>query len=101
VFAVGVATTGEPLAELKLAAGLHVYVPAPLTLSVALVAVQIVFEVALVVNVGSGVTFTVAVAGLLAHPLVVPVTVYTVVVVGDAVGVALLTLLNPVPLVHV
>lgn len=71
----GVATTGEPLAELKLPAGLHVNVLAPLTLSVALLLVHTLFDVALVVKVGSGVTFTVAVTGLLLHPLLVPVTV--------------------------
>jgi hypothetical protein len=57
--------------------------------------------VALVVSVGSGVTFTVAVTGLLLHPLLVPVTVYTVVAPGLAVVVPLLGLPKPVELVHV
>jgi hypothetical protein len=81
--------------------GLQVNVLAPLTLSVALLAAQTLLEVALVVSVGRGVTFTVAVTGLLLHPLVVPVTVYTVVVVGDAVGLAALALLRPVDVLHV
>jgi hypothetical protein len=75
VFAVGVATTVPLLAELKLPAGLQVKVLAPLTLSVALPEVQTLLLVALVVSVGSGVTFTVAVTALLLHPLLVPVTV--------------------------
>ena len=74
---------------------------APDTVNVALDVAQIVFDVAVVVNVGIGLTFTVAVAGALLQPALVPVTVYTVVAVGEAVGFAALGLLNPVELIHV
>jgi hypothetical protein len=52
-------------------------------------------------RVGSGFTFTVTVTGALKHPKSSPVTVYSVVEPGLAVGVEQLVQFNPLAVVHV
>ena len=75
VVAVGVATTGVPLAELKLEAGLQVYVLAPAAVKVDVVPAQTVVEDAVKVKVGKGLTVTVTVSLLVQSAALVAFTV--------------------------
>ena len=88
------AVTLDPLAELKVAAGLQVYVLAPDALSVAELPLHIVPE--FTVSEPPGFTVTVAVVTAEQVPAV-PVIVYTVVDAGLAVTLDPLVELNPVP----
>jgi hypothetical protein len=84
VVVVGVAVTVAPVALLKLPAGLHVYVFAPLAVIVVLLPKQMVGEAAVKVNVGKGDIVMVTVL-LFGHPLPsVAFTVYVMVAVGVA-----------------
>jgi hypothetical protein len=90
----GLAVTLAPVVELRFVAGDHVYVLAPLAVSVALCPMQMVgFGVTVTTGIGFTVTVTCAVA---VHPRTSPVTVYVVVVVGFAVTVAPVVELKPV-----
>ena len=85
---VGLAVTVAAVVEDKPAAGLQIYVVAPLTVSETLLPLHIVADEGVTVIVGCGFTVTVVVA-VFVHPFPsVPVTVYVVVVVGFAVTVA-------------
>ena len=95
VVVVGLAVTVAPVDEDKPVAGLQLYDVAPLAVSEVLVPLQIVVVVGATVTVGSGLTVTVTVV-VPVHPLVVPETVYVVVVVGFAVTVAPVVDDNPV-----
>ena len=64
VVEVGVAVTGEPVALLKLPAGLQLYVFAPVAVNVLELPVQIVAEDAVKVKVGKGFTFIVMLLGM-------------------------------------
>ena len=82
---VGEATTLDPVVGLTEAVGAHEYVLAPLLVSVEVCPTQIAVGDADAVTVGNGFTVTVTVA-VFTHPAAeVPVTVYVVVTVGDAV----------------
>jgi len=74
VVEVGVAVTGEPVALLKLPAGLQLYVLAPVAVSVVVLPAQTVNEDAVKVRVGKGLTVTVNVL-VAVQPAVVPVRV--------------------------
>ncbi len=63
----GVAVTDEPVALLKLPAGLQVYVVAPVAVNVLELPAQIVDEDAVKVNVGKGFIFTVIVVVNMPH----------------------------------
>jgi hypothetical protein len=80
VVLVGLAVTLVPLVPLSPVAGLHTYVVAPFAVKVVLFPVQIVADATVTVGVVTTVTVEVAVEVQL---LVVPVTVYTCVAVGD------------------
>lgn len=73
---------------------------APLAVSVVELPAQIVTEVGETVTLGEAFTVIVDVA-VFVQPLAVPVTVYVVVVVGEAVTVAPVVVFNPVPGDHV
>ena len=95
----GVAVTGLPVAELKLAAGLHTYVPAP---PAARFVPAPAHSVTLPEAVTVGRSFTVTVTdAVFVHPFAsVPVTVYVVLTVGVAVTGVPVVALNPVEGVH-
>jgi hypothetical protein len=88
VVTVGFAVTVAPVVELRLVAGAHEYVLAPLAVSVVLLPEQMEGAFGLMVIVGKGFTVTVTVAVPVHPDDVVPVTVYVVVTVGFAVTVA-------------
>lgn len=98
---VGVLTTDDPLVELNPAAGLHVKEVAPLALKVALLVAHTLLAFVVALTVGCWFTVSVNVTGALPHPTSSPVTVYTVVEAGLAVGVAQLLQFNPALVVQV
>jgi hypothetical protein len=97
----GLALTLAPVDALNAVFGVQVYVVAPLPVNVVELPEQIVAP-ALIPNVGVGLTVTITVAGFDAEqPAAVPMTVYVVVIVGEALTTAPVEALN-VPLgVHV
>ena len=104
---VGVAVGFGHELQLSVVAGLQLYEVAPLTVILVLVPKQIVVEgetvrvgvglFIFIVGVGFTTTFTVAVP---VQPPKVPVTVYVVVTVGDALGFGQLVQLKPADGVH-
>jgi hypothetical protein len=90
---VGFAVTLVPVDELNVAAGVHVYVDAPVAVNVVDAPGQIVAE--FTVTVGKGLTVTTEVIEEVQVP-VVPTMVYVVVTVGFAVTLAPVVALNPV-----
>jgi hypothetical protein len=100
VVAVGLADGFAQFVQDNPVAGAQVYVEAPVAVSVVDVPWHIVtFEPALTVGIGATVTVTVAV---FEHPVVafVPVTVYVVVTVGQALGLATFVADRPVAGLH-
>ena len=86
--------TLAPVVALNPVAGDHVYVEAPVAVSVVLEPLQMVAAGTLMV--GNGLTVTVTVVVPTQPAAEVPVTVYVVVVVGFAVTLAPVVALNPV-----
>ena len=97
---VGVAVTVAPVEAERAVDGAHVYVVAPLAVIVPELPVQIVSPVAMFV-VGIGLTVTVRVCVFTHELLLVPVTVYVVVTVGEAVTVVPVVADSPVEGFHV
>ena len=94
------ALTVAQVVQLNPVAGVHTYVFAPLAVMLTFPPGQIAGADGVTVIVGLGFTVTVTVA-VFVHPLTaVPVTVYVVVTVGDAVTVAHVVQLRPVAGVH-
>ena len=94
----GDAVTDEPVVLLNPVAGLQVYVLAPDAFNTVDCPAQI--DAGRTEITGDGVTVTVTCA-VEVHPFLVPVTVYVVVVVGEAVTEVPVVLLNPVAGDHV
>ena len=85
---VGVAVTGLPVAAERLADGAHEYVRALLAVSIADAPIQRLSKSLVTLTFGSGFTVIVVLAEFV-HPLAsVPLTVYTVVFVGERLVVA-------------
>jgi hypothetical protein len=100
VVEVGFAVTGEPVVELSAVDGVHVYVVAPLAVSVAVCCPTHIAGGGATVTTGRGLTFTVTCVDAV-HPFTsVPVTVYVVVEVGFAVTGEPVVELNAVAGVH-
>jgi hypothetical protein len=94
VVRLGEATTLGPVEGFKEMAGVQVQVAAPEAVSVAVWPAHMALPVA--VTVGVGFTVTVVVTGVAEQVPTVPFTVYTVVLAGEAVTMALVGLLIPV-----
>ena len=99
VLTVGFATTFDAVLLLSVNAGFQLYVLAPLTLILVDEPIQIVPLV--VLKFGNGFTITVLVAILLQPLASTPVTVYSVVVIGLAITLAVTLLLSVVAGVQV
>lgn len=93
--------TVAPVVALSEVAGDHVYVVAPLAVSDADAPLQIVADDGVTLTVGVGLTVTVLVAVFVQPFAPVPVIVYVVVTVGDAVTEAPVVALRPVAGDHV